>query len=340
MSERRAQKVLSCSSCRQRKIKCDKTLPICTLCARAGIECLYPSRKPTRRAPRTRQSELLDRISRLESIVGKADPARLEELDRAFPSHPPRSKTRNSINVDDGATVVSKEGSSSRSETAQTTTADTAARYLGTEFWSNLCEEVVGIKQALDEPSDEEEFSDDAYEDSNESQEAYPQINYPSGHLFGNPSYHDKEKPSHPPRDMMLRLWAVYLRNVDPLIKILHRPTLTEDIQMFANSSSRPLSAPEHARLFSIYFAAVTTLSDEECLKQLGRPKRDLAANFRLNTERALAAADYLSQPTLVTLQSLAIYVVSLWCFLEPLLAQDRHDTKLSACRPWYAVTH
>ena len=306
MNERRSQKVLSCSSCRLRKVKCDKAQPVCTQCIRASTQCVYPSRKPTRRAPRTRQSELLERISRLENIVGKADPSRLEELDRESPgSQGAVSRSHTTCN-DDAA------GRPGASDGGQTTTADTAARYLGTEFWTNLCEEVVGIKQALDQPSDEEDFDDEADEDSNESQDPRSQvvIDFPSGYLFGNPSYHDKEKSSHPPRDMILRLWAVYLRNVDPIVKILHRPTLTDEIQLFANSSSRPLSASQHARLFSIYFAAVTTLNDEECLKQFSRSRKDLASEFRLNTERALAAADYLGDPNITSLQALTIYVV------------------------------
>jgi hypothetical protein len=306
MSERRSQKVLSCSSCRLRKVKCDKTQPVCTQCTRASTQCVYPSRKPTRRAPRTRQSELLERISRLETIVGKADPSRLEELDRASPGSP-AAVSRSHTNIDDDATA-----GPDASEGDHTTTADTASRYLGTEFWTNLCDEVVGIKQALDQPSDEEDFSDEVEEDSNEFQEPRSQvvIDFPSGYLFGNPSYHEKEKSSHPPRHVILRLWTVYLRNVDPLVKILHRPTLTDEIQLFANSSSRVLPASEHARLFSIYFAAVTTLSDDECLKQFSRSKKDLASEFRLNTERALAAADYIGNPNLTSLQALTIYVV------------------------------
>jgi hypothetical protein len=311
MSEKRSAKVLSCASCRQRKIKCDKVQPLCTPCVRVGIECVYPSRKPTRRAPRTRQSELLERISRLESIVGKADPAMLEELDRLSQ---PKGSGAQPINVQDDTIMASRDGPLAQSEIAQTATADTAARYLSSEFWNNLCDEVVGIKQALEEPSDPEDVEDEVEEESNESYEgplAGVVLDIPSGYLFGNPSYHDKDKSSHPPRDMVLRLWAIYLRNVDPLMKILHRPTLTNELQLFANSSTRSLSASQHARLFSIYFAAVTTLSEEDCLRQLGRSKQELASNYRLNTEKALAAADYLSQPTLISLQALTIYVVS-----------------------------
>lgn len=311
MSERRSAKVLSCASCRQRKVKCDKAQPLCTPCVRVGIECVYPSRKSTRRAPRPRQNELLERINRLESIVGKADPSRLRELDRDSQS---QGAGLHSLGAEGDALMASKDCQSPQFDGEQVDASDTAARYLSSEFWNNLCDEVVGIKQALDEPTDQEEFSDEADEDSNESYElalSQVTVDHPSGFLFGNPSYHEGRESSHPQRDMILRLWAIYLRNVDPLIKILHRPTLTNELQLFANSSSRSLSASQHARLFSIYFAAVSTLSEQECLKQLGRSKKDLASNYRLNTERALAAADYLGQPTLISLQAFTIYVVS-----------------------------
>lgn len=70
-----ARKPLSCTSCRQRKVKCDRSDP-CDQCLKLGIECIFPTRRI--RAPRGRQddleprdAELLRRISRLESMLVK-----------------------------------------------------------------------------------------------------------------------------------------------------------------------------------------------------------------------------------------------------------------------------
>lgn len=40
---------LACVSCRSRKLKCDRTKPVCARCRKVAGECVYPEsrRKPT-----------------------------------------------------------------------------------------------------------------------------------------------------------------------------------------------------------------------------------------------------------------------------------------------------
>ncbi|KAL6863151.1 hypothetical protein ACO1O0_003395 [Amphichorda felina] len=318
MAEGRPAKVLSCASCRQRKIKCDKVQPICTQCSRVTLECVYPSRKPTRRVPRPRQSELLERISRLESIVGQADPGKLHELDSQTSQKNPSGLLPDCPPQRPGggprAGIGPWEG---RSTPSAGTPTDTATRYLSHEFWDNLCEEVEGIKQALDQPSDEEDDDDgDQDQDSPESHDTeFQSLGKLSGFVFGNPTYHDRSQLSHPSSDMILRLWAIYVRNVDPLVKILHRPSLENDIHVFIRSGVQHQSPPSHdALLFCVYFAAISTLSEEEAQKQLGEGQQVLARRYRIDAERALAAADYLNVNCLVALQAFTLYVTVLRC--------------------------
>ena len=59
----------SCTTCRKRKVGCDKRQP-CSNCTKAGIECRFP---PPGRAPRRSKkppdTELLARLRRLEGVV-------------------------------------------------------------------------------------------------------------------------------------------------------------------------------------------------------------------------------------------------------------------------------
>lgn len=320
MSERLPAKVLSCASCRQRKIKCDKVQPVCTQCSRVGLECVFPSRKPTRRVARPRQSELLDRINRLESIVGQADPEKLHELDRSssIPTSSSHPKQR-----DGAANIAVPEDNSTSSDRSKTPVKDTASRYLSEEFWGHLCKEVEGIKHALDQPSDDEDDEEEQYEESPESYEAASQSpGDPSGFIFGNPEYRERDEPPHPLPKNILRLWGIYVRNVDPLMKILHRPTLNDEIQkyvysiqsIFITAAEYQLPAPKTALLFCIYFAAVSTLSQEQAQSQFGERKEVLVSRYRINAERALAGADYLNSNDLTTLQAATIYVTMLRC--------------------------
>lgn len=141
-------KSLSCTSCRQRKIKCDKTQP-CTGCRRSNIDCVFP---PNLRLPRGRQggsrarnAELTDRINRLEGLVKRLSgkPAAAEDLSFA---------TTAMIDPKVSGAVVDQH--------AQTTYAGLTANeptniqendpivkadgslYLGGDFWSSLSGEV------------------------------------------------------------------------------------------------------------------------------------------------------------------------------------------------------
>ncbi|KEY65083.1 hypothetical protein S7711_08153 [Stachybotrys chartarum IBT 7711] len=316
-SGRQSAKVLSCASCRHRKIKCDKAQPECMQCSRANMQCIFPSRKPTRRAPRPRQQDLLDRISRLETIVGQADP----DKDGPGASHAARvAEARDGASVataatgtgigsgplQDRAASAVDHGSSGREHVSPA-----AARYMSSEFWGNLCEEVEGIKQALEQSSDDED--DEFDENSPESFDAgSPFLSGPSGFILGNPGYHERDPLGHPPPDMIQRLWAIYCHNCDPILKILHRPTTQALITAVIESPTTPQPRSTNALIFSIYFAAVSSLSHATCRSQLGQSHDFLVNKYRICAERALASADFLSANDLATLQAFAIYVGTL----------------------------
>ena len=198
---------------------------------------------------------------------------------------------------------------------------DAAARYLSGEFWENLCDEVEGIKQALDQPSDDED-EDELEGDSPESEAAKTSISMsPSGFIFGNPNFHEQGQLEHPPREMMIKLWAIYTRNVDPLMKFLHRPTVAKQLEALAASTKDyPAESTFHALAHAIYFSAVTCLSPADCRRQLDESQAILATRYRLAVERALAEADFLNSNSLETLQALTLYVVcsisSNWLFV------------------------
>lgn len=56
--------LLACYTCKLRKLRCDKTLPVCGRCAKAGEECEYPSqrRRPTMPITRPRVRNLQAKI--------------------------------------------------------------------------------------------------------------------------------------------------------------------------------------------------------------------------------------------------------------------------------------
>ncbi|KAI1105939.1 fungal-specific transcription factor domain-containing protein [Jackrogersella minutella] len=63
---------LSCVSCRTRKLKCDRTKPICNRCEKAKLECVFPEsrRKPTFK--RRNVKELEARLAQVEVLLKEA----------------------------------------------------------------------------------------------------------------------------------------------------------------------------------------------------------------------------------------------------------------------------
>jgi hypothetical protein len=186
------------------------------------------------------------------------------------------------------------------------------------ECCRNLSREVEGIKATLEQPSDEEDDDDAEYDGPS------PESNHPHG---SHSSFSNSISPpmvlgsalamdelTHPPPARMKALFEIYFRSVDPLMKILHRPTTEKALDLFIlHPTDHPLSRTTEALFFAMYFAAVTSLPPDSCLKQLGEDRRLLSVRYRQAVEQALARADYLNSTSLETLQAFMIYSVSLY---------------------------
>lgn len=111
----------------------------------------------------------------------------------------------------------------------------------------------------------------------------------------------------HPPPDQIPLLWEIFIDNIDPIVKMLHKPTIKEKI-IKANISE--ISPPCEVLLFSIYFASVTSLADGECQNLLHERKDALLRKFRYAIQQALAKSAFLSSHNLTTLQGIVLYLV------------------------------
>ena len=106
-----------------------------------------------------------------------------------------------------------------------------------------------------------------------------------------------------------IQLWQAYVKNVDPLTKMLHIPTV--QITMFT-AINNPSEASDdiNALLFAIYFAATTSLPVDDAINLLGQDKSSALNAFKKRLEESLARANLLENPSLVLLRALAIYLV------------------------------
>ncbi|KAI1375319.1 fungal-specific transcription factor domain-containing protein [Hypoxylon crocopeplum] len=319
-------KPLSCTSCRARKLKCSREHP-CQHCTRSGAECVFPTRKRIRKPRKNKNSELLQRLSRLESIVGKvgigdlggggaggaggSTSAALDLLTANLSMSP--SSSRPTLEGSQGRAV----GGETREDWQRPLLESKASQYLSGEFWSSLCGEVEGLRQALEQSTDS---------DDDELQGATPDSamndNSPStvsamspGMLLGSASLITYEAIQHPSPEHICYLSTIFFQNVDMILKILHRPTIYTTLHALqeAPESARSQLTPEReALLFSIYHAAVASLSPQACVANLGQRREDLIRSYAAAVEHLLVRADYLSSTSLETLQALTLYVACL----------------------------
>lgn len=135
---------LSCTSCRHRKVKCDKAKP-CSACRRSNVECIFPNRpfKPRGRqgGSKARNAEIAQRLQRLEGLVGKLGgenaAGALLHSGSIIPSIESTSSRRESLKERQGSSSQSP-----RSQDIEPISQADGSRYLGNDFWSSLSGEV------------------------------------------------------------------------------------------------------------------------------------------------------------------------------------------------------
>ena len=133
--------------------------------------------------------------------------------------------------------------------------------------------------------------------------------------LFGSTSLSANDlRLLHPSPNSMGALCNIYAENCDPVFKILHIPSLQ---QFVARAATDVYNIPSRnyveALLFAMYYAAITSLTPEQCSQKFQEGRETLLARYRMGTEVALSNADLLNTKEMGTLQALVIFLVS--CF-------------------------
>jgi hypothetical protein len=91
----------------------------------------------------------------------------------------------------------------------------------------------------------------------------------------------------HPDQVQIFRLWQIYLDNVNPLLKVTHTPTLQIRIIDAAGDVGNIDEALE-ALMFSIYCAAVLSMTDDECFVSFRLSRDYLLARYQVACKQAL----------------------------------------------------
>ncbi|KAJ9202018.1 transcriptional regulator family: Fungal Specific TF [Paecilomyces variotii] len=266
----------SCIRCHERKVRCKRT-----------------KRRSRRHA--TGDPNLTPRLERLERLIAKIPKQSSQSTDSdhdiisgsksvSGPSSKPIPDTRARRDASPKASpqegLLLKDGASTR--------------YINEMLFSSVLEKESELQSAIDTPS-------------GTTPESRSTIMGFDG-LISNPlqSAHDVSSFL-PSRRQAMLLWQSYRNNVDPLIKVLHIPTL-EPVIFAAINDIKHAPPDVTALLFSIYFAAVTSLGSPETHIIVGHDRQSALQTYQRGLEVSLHMASFLDLPTIRSLQAMSIY--------------------------------
>ncbi|CAJ2506557.1 Uu.00g006870.m01.CDS01 [Anthostomella pinea] len=341
-------KVRSCAVCRTRKVRCDKQSP-CSNCRRANIPCVVPSAdRPPRWARRLERitasaaasaaadstpapdvdpgvSQVMERLRSLESLV-KDLSGQLEQAQAAALS----TGSSPRIDIDSPGSSTHGRDADHRAEQPSTTSAGNVqqqfgrlvlndaskSRYVSSGFWSRVNDELDALKKdtrglaGTDSDSDtsDDEASPGKYSSTQEL-ERTPSERH--AFLFRhnlNPSGSDLRQFQPLPSQVPFLL-DVFSENINTLLQIVHMPTVNQMARSSRAGSANSLTPVSEALMFSIYYAAVTSMEEDDVAMNFGATKTDLNLKYRLGLEYALAKADFLNVPDIVLVQAFAIFL-------------------------------
>lgn len=159
-------------------------------------------------------------------------------------------------------------------------------KYMGSPFWATLFNEVQALRDALeDDPSDVEPppihpVSAPATEASSE----HDLLICPPASIYVMPG----ALPDPPPATLK-QLDKIFLKNVDPVFKVLHRPTVERFLDGDSYLGREPDAPPNRALRATMWFAAVTTISDAECFARFHLSRGELLHLYRRHVDVAMA---------------------------------------------------
>ncbi|KAI0853539.1 fungal-specific transcription factor domain-containing protein [Daldinia vernicosa] len=181
-------------------------------------------------------------------------------------------------------------------------------RYVSSAFWSKVNDELNQLRTETEMLSDDEsEASDDG--SSPGALHPHPDSIDHHGFVLGYSSSNVDLRKLHPLPSQIPFFWQVYQENVDPLVKILHVPTMNKIIREL-RSNMDDISPGMEALMFAIYYASITSMEDNEVKINFGADKAQLIKKYRFATEQALAKANFLVTSELVVVQAFTLFLV------------------------------
>ncbi|KFY69098.1 hypothetical protein V496_00477 [Pseudogymnoascus sp. VKM F-4515 (FW-2607)] len=286
----------ACIRCSERKVGCDRRNP-CGACVRHNVLCVIrPPKPPRRKRGPSKEKLVLERLTRYEELLQERgiDPNQVTGSSESE-NHPGVNNLAECETVwrlPMQATIFKPRLVHRQSRT----------ELVDNNLWSRVAEEIH---------DDEATLGDDSENGGSDGEASDADFSF----VLGGKS--PITAPSHPPAEIIRQLWQIFIENINPLMKVVHIPSLQIAMdKAIGNIENIPRGF--EALMFAIYHIAIISLTDDECKDLMGETKTILLRRYLASTKAALSRAKFMSTASIVVLQALVIHLISIRDIYEP----------------------
>ncbi|KAK0383752.1 hypothetical protein NLU13_9663 [Sarocladium strictum] len=302
-------RVLACVLCQHRKIKCDRNTP-CSNCIKANVTCTPSTPAPARKRRRPNQ-DLQERLARCEDLLkqyaGTGPPPGTAVSRLADPLTPstmeiandPPSKANSSPDDDSPSQWKSPRMASA----GRIVKEDAGDRFMDSYVWATVMENLQAMRDIVDT---EEPDESSMVESENLSPEGNSDLLLGGGEDATTSINDLQPDPVH-----AFRLWQLFLERVNPLLKVVHIPTLQPYVMDGAISIGN-VPPNYQALIFAIYTISAMSVTDTEAPQMLGMSREEAMQRFSKGMKMALVKYDFMTNYDMAALQALVLYVTTL----------------------------
>ncbi|GAP90853.1 putative fungal specific transcription factor domain-containing [Rosellinia necatrix] len=301
-------KVLACVHCQYRKIKCDRQQP-CSNCIKAKIACKPSIPAPPHKRRRPNQ-DLLERLARCEKLLkqyadGNVPPRGEPALAPASVPAPVAAEPSSSSSSSLPASLLAKKGDVDAKpayKPGKVVEEDGNVRFMDNYIRISFHDELAAMRNIID---------DDDHDQESESGTVGLSPDNNADLFLGVEDTTIDLQELQPDLVNVFRLWQLFIDRVNPIIKVVHIPSLQSYVLDSANDINK-IPLPYQALLFAIYTMTVVSLTNQEAIQLLGTTREDALNRFTRGTKLALTRSNFLKNYNMTILQALALYMLSL----------------------------
>ncbi|KAJ5602884.1 Transcription factor [Penicillium hordei] len=314
--------ITSCLPCRSRKVKCDRRQPLCLVCERGDYVCSYVSKPQSpglaSEMSRVTKSSSAPKIS--SSTLARINPSlqRLGNLMAQAKAYEAPAHSSSSLDsfapTRSAPTPLNASPPQPRSQEDALILDNGVPHFVSGKHWAWMAAELQDIQSVLAESQ------------NSSPEQALEDIIWDAGSPIDNGTFWPDT------REDCYLLLNVFLDNVNPIHRIVHRPSLARRFDAFIrthyplendhtpNIAGSNLSMNFHLSnnmdafeplVMSIFYAAVNSMRDTDMATVFSTDKSYLLNRYRMGTEVYLKRQKFMTSRNFEVLQAFVIFLTA-----------------------------